>query len=279
MNLDLKACKCQTLRRTWTLKQRTTYLDSSNWLTDQYVHENLNLDSIPFNIVLAPCISTPRTTDNRLPVFGKQLTIQPFHDTSTIVHWISPQCILTPGDIIKLTCPGCAAHTPLPVDRIRFDTTEITSPYTWADLDDVVRSYYYYRLDVTPDFSAMALVPAVPAPALTAAASADLVFADSPIILSPDSYAGFYGSIASHTCGTIKDWPSFLRAEAAAVYAALTVTPPNSTIKIYTDSQTAIDGLHSCASSTYMNSRIYYKTTNFELWAIIERQVPYSFTC
>ncbi|GBB89895.1 hypothetical protein RclHR1_16730002 [Rhizophagus clarus] len=36
------------------------------------------------------------------------------------------------------------------------------------------------------------------------------------------------------------------------------------------DSQAAIDGLRSCASSIYTNSRFYYKTKNFELWASIE---------
>ncbi|CAB4431755.1 unnamed protein product [Rhizophagus irregularis] len=40
-----------------------------------------------------------------------------------------------------------------------------------------------------------------------------------------------------------KDWPSSSRAEASAIYAALTVTPPDSTVKICTDSQTAMDGL------------------------------------
>ncbi|CAB4441233.1 unnamed protein product [Rhizophagus irregularis] len=85
--------------------------------------------------------------------------------------------------------------------------------------------------------------------------------------------AGFYGSVASYAHGIIKDWPSSSCAEAAAIYAALTVTPSDSTIKIYTDSQTAMDGLRLCASSSYMNCRVYYKTTNFELWAIIEKLI------
>ncbi|GES92601.1 ribonuclease H-like domain-containing protein [Rhizophagus clarus] len=60
-------------------------------------------------------------------------------------------------------------------------------------------------------------------------------------------------------------------AEAAAIYAALSITPADSTVTIYTDSQAAIDGLRLCASSSYSNSRLFYKTTNFELWASIER--------
>ncbi|PKK43637.1 hypothetical protein RhiirC2_804233, partial [Rhizophagus irregularis] len=32
-------------------------------------------------------------------------------------------------------------------------------------------------------------------------------------------------------------------------------------------------GLRLCATSSYSNSRLYYKTTNFELWAIIEHLI------
>uniref|UniRef100_U9TBR8 Uncharacterized protein n=1 Tax=Rhizophagus irregularis (strain DAOM 181602 / DAOM 197198 / MUCL 43194) TaxID=747089 RepID=U9TBR8_RHIID len=39
-------------------------------------------------------------------------------------------------------------------------------------------------------------------------------------------------------------------------------------VSIYTDSQAANDGLRLCASSSYSNSYLYYKNTNFELWAI-----------
>ncbi|GBB99654.1 hypothetical protein RclHR1_00360003 [Rhizophagus clarus] len=83
----------------------------------------------------------------------------------------------------------------------------------------------------------------------------------------------YLNSVATYAHGTIRNWPSSTRAEAAAIYAALSVTPANSTVTIYTDSQAAIDGLNSCASSTYTNSRLFYKTTNFELWASIERLV------
>ncbi|GBC39891.2 ribonuclease H-like domain-containing protein [Rhizophagus irregularis DAOM 181602=DAOM 197198] len=68
-------------------------------------------------------------------------------------------------------------------------------------------------------------------------------------------------------------WSSSSRAEAAAIYAVLTISPRDSEVTIYTDSQTAIDGLRSYSSSVYSNSRLYYKTTNFELWAIIERTI------
>src|SRR5688572_12225705 len=84
---------------------------------------------------------------------------------------------------------------------------------------------------------------------------------------------GFFNSIAAYAHGIIRNWPSSTRAEAAAIYAALTVAPPSSRVSIYTDSQSAVDCLRLCNSSTYSNSRLYYKTTNFELWAIIERTI------
>ncbi|GBC05515.1 hypothetical protein RclHR1_06260021 [Rhizophagus clarus] len=85
--------------------------------------------------------------------------------------------------------------------------------------------------------------------------------------------AGYLNSVATFAHGTIRNWPSSTRVEAATIYAALSVSPDDSTITIYTDSQAAIDGLSLCASFSYSNSRLYYKTTNFELWASIERSI------
>ncbi|EXX72528.1 ribonuclease H-like domain-containing protein [Rhizophagus irregularis DAOM 181602=DAOM 197198] len=85
--------------------------------------------------------------------------------------------------------------------------------------------------------------------------------------------AGFFQSIAAHAHGIIHHWPFFTRAEITAIHAALTITPLFSTVTIHTDSQSAIDGLRLCATSSYSNSRLYYKTTNFELWAIIEHLI------
>ncbi|GBB86688.1 hypothetical protein RclHR1_13070008 [Rhizophagus clarus] len=89
--------------------------------------------------------------------------------------------------------------------------------------------------------------------------------------LIPD--AGYLNSVATYAHGTIQNWPSSTRAEAAAIYAALSISPDESTISIYTDSQAAIDGLNLCASFSYTNSRLYYKSTNFELWASIESSI------
>ncbi|PKB94918.1 hypothetical protein RhiirA5_437767 [Rhizophagus irregularis] len=49
--------------------------------------------------------------------------------------------------------------------------------------------------------------------------------------------------------------------------------PTTQELTIHTDSQSAIDGLRLCATLSYSDSRLYYKTTNFELWAIIEHLI------
>ncbi|PKK56475.1 hypothetical protein RhiirC2_829005, partial [Rhizophagus irregularis] len=124
--------------------------------------------------------------------------------------------------------------------------------------------------------------------------SAAAVFANSPLVVSADSRyifftdgslinlgtsdvsmgwswmqivpdAGFSNSTATYAYGIIWDNPYFFRAEAAAIYAVLTISLRDSEVTIYTDSQTAIDGLRSCFFSVYLNSCFYYKTANFEL--------------
>ncbi|EXX65482.1 hypothetical protein RirG_132840 [Rhizophagus irregularis DAOM 197198w] len=75
---------------------------------------------------LTPCLSSPPTTKNWIvtlddygsPIFGKQLLVQASRGTCSIVHWISPDCESSPGDLIRLSpYPGCAAHTPLPLPK------------------------------------------------------------------------------------------------------------------------------------------------------------------
>ncbi|GET57871.1 RNA-directed DNA polymerase from mobile element jockey-like [Rhizophagus irregularis DAOM 181602=DAOM 197198] len=195
--------------------------------------------------------------------------------TCSIVHWISPDCESSPGDLIRLSpCPGCAAHIPLPPfkkrnadltlctpkvslqhslilpttnERIKRTTSEVTSSFTWADIEDGVR-LYCSRLEFDFNSSPADTVVTSVTP-VTIESSAAAVFANSPLVISSDSFpdAGFPNSIATYAHGLI--------------------------LTIYTDSQTAIDGLRSCFSSIYSNSHLYYKTTNFELWAIIERTI------
>ncbi|GET57920.1 ribonuclease H-like domain-containing protein [Rhizophagus irregularis DAOM 181602=DAOM 197198] len=315
------------------IQQATTIPDTNNRLLAQFI-ATPTIDSSFYE--LAPCTSSPPTTKNWIvtlddygsPLFGKQLLVQASRGTCSIVHWISPDCESSPGDLIRLSpCPGCAAHTPLPPskkrnadltlctptvslqhslilpttnERIRRNTSEVTSSFTWADIEDGVR-LYYSRLDFDFDSPSEDIVEAF-TPPITIESSAAAVFANSPLVVSSDSRyifftdgslinlgtpdvsmgwswmqivpdAGFPNSIATYAHGLIRDNPSSSRAEAAAIYAVLTISPRDSEVTIYTDSQTAIDGLRSCSSSVYLNSRLYYKTSNFELWAIIERTI------
>ncbi|GET60783.1 ribonuclease H-like domain-containing protein [Rhizophagus irregularis DAOM 181602=DAOM 197198] len=315
------------------IQQVTTIPDSNNRLLDQF-NFTPTIDSSFYD--LTPCLSSPPTTKNWIvtlddygsPFFGKQLLVQASRSTCSIVHWISSDCESSPGDLIRLSpCPGCVAHIPLPPskkrnadltlctptvslqhslilpttnERIKRTTSEMTSLFTWADIEDGVR-LYYSRLEIDIDFSPANTTVASVTP-VTIESSATAVFANSPLVISSDSRytfftdgslinlgtpdvsmgwswmqivpdAGFPNSIATYAHGLIRDNPSSSRAEAAAIYAVLTISPRDSEVTIYTDSQTAIDGLRSCFSSIYSNSRLYYKTTNFELWAIIERTI------
>ncbi|CAB4436130.1 unnamed protein product [Rhizophagus irregularis] len=225
------------------LQRRITIPDSNDQLSDQYFNK-LPLSTLPSVVELQPCNPISNTLkrwivtldDYGLPVFGKQLAIQLARGTSNIVHWVDPFCVDSPGNIITLTpCPGCDAHTSLLIGN-RNSTDPLPRYGSLINLGSPDVSMGWSWVQVVHD-------------------------------------DGFYGSVASYAHGVIKDWPSSSRAEAAAIYAALTVTPPDSTVKICTDSQTAMDGLRSCALSSYMNGRLYYKTTNFELWAVIERLI------
>ncbi|GBC47762.2 RNA-directed DNA polymerase from mobile element jockey-like isoform X1 [Rhizophagus irregularis DAOM 181602=DAOM 197198] len=281
------------------IHQCVTVPNSNSLLLDQFSSE-----VIPSNIDLVPAFGSSRKSmkwivtldEDGSPLFGKQLSKQQY--SCKIVHWIS-DCATRPNDVITLTpCPGCSKHVPVthtksnPTDvtplciipklsplrslllpttqeRIRHDTTTITSPFTWADLDEIVRSYYG-RLDILPNFSqedVITLPSPSPFPSLGSAAS--FAFAASPLATPPDNHYCFYTDGSLINLGT----PDVSMAEIAAIHAALTVTPPSSTVTIYTDSQSAIDGLRLCATFSYSNSRLYYKTTNFELWAIIERLI------
>ncbi|EXX58326.1 ribonuclease H-like domain-containing protein [Rhizophagus irregularis DAOM 181602=DAOM 197198] len=309
-----------------------TVPNSNSLLLDQF-----SSDAIPSNIDLVPAFGSSRKSmkwivtldEDGSPLFGKQLSKQQY--SCKIVHWTS-DCVTRPNDVITLTpCPGCSKHVPvthtkrnltdvtplciipklsplrsliLPTtqERIRHDTTIITSSFTWADLDETVRTYHG-RLDFQPNFSQVDVITP-PSPSLppSLGSATPLAFATSPLATAPDNHycfytdgslinlgtpdvsmgwswvqvldgAGFFQSIAAHAHGIIHNWPSSTRAEIAAIHAALTVTPPSSTVTIYTDSQSAIDGLRLCATFSYSNSRLYYKTTNFELWTNIEHLI------
>ncbi|GBC46913.2 RNA-directed DNA polymerase from mobile element jockey-like [Rhizophagus irregularis DAOM 181602=DAOM 197198] len=169
---------------TWNvyLSNLSSRKGSNSLLLDRF-----SSDAIPSNINLVPAFGSSRKSmkwivtldDDGSPLFGKQLSKQQY--SCKIVHWTS-DCVTRPNDVITLTpCPGCSKHVPVthtksnPTDvtplciipklsplrslllpttqeRIRHDTTTIASPFTWADLDETVRSYYG-RLDIQPNFS------------------------------------------------------------------------------------------------------------------------------
>ncbi|GBC01944.1 hypothetical protein RclHR1_00440010 [Rhizophagus clarus] len=296
----------RSLPHKWYLdiKANTTLPDSHDQLLDRYVCP----PSTTSSVTLVPGVTTIQknrhwlvTLDgNDTPLFGKQLSVQPKKDTCMIVHWIS-DCLSSPGDMICLCpCLGCDAHIPFPsANKYTATTTEVISPYSWADLS-ITLFPYYRRLNILPDFSssssvvecdstvasllnALSTLPSsVPLPSgshyryytdgsLVNLGTPEVSMGWSWVQLIPD--ARYLNSVAAYAHGTIQNWPSSTRAEAAAIYATLSVSPDDSTITIYMDSQAAIDGLNLCASSSYTNSRLYYKTTNFELWASIESSI------
>ncbi|PKY33112.1 hypothetical protein RhiirB3_532332 [Rhizophagus irregularis] len=193
------------------IQQATTVPDSNNRLLEKFITMP-TLDSSFYE--LEPCLSSPPTTKNWIvtlddlgsPIFGKQLLVQASRGTCSIVHWVSPDCESSPGDLIRLSpCPGCAAHIPLPPSkkrnadltlctftvslqhslilpttnkRIRCNTSEVTSPFTWADIEDGVR-LYYSSLDFDFDSTSVDTVVA-PATPVTIESSAAAVFANSP---------------------------------------------------------------------------------------------------
>ncbi|GES83790.1 ribonuclease H-like domain-containing protein [Rhizophagus clarus] len=324
--------RSHSLPHKWYLdiKATTTIPNSHDRLYDCYVC----FPSTPPAIDLVPGVTTtPKNRhwlvtldENDAPLFGKQLSVQPKKDICIIVHWIS-DCLSSPGDVICLhPCLGCDAHVSFPsankyaaitprctfkisllkslilptnCERIRQNTTEVVSSYSWADLCDTV-ILYYRRLNISPDFSLSPFSDSIDdGNSFRSPPLCDLTSLPSPVILPSGSHyrfytdgslinlgspevsmgwswvqiihdAGYLNSVATYAHGTIRNWPSSTRAEAAPIYAALSVSLADSTISIYTDSQAAIDGLRLCASSAYTNSHLYCKTTNFELWASIE---------
>ncbi|CAB4417816.1 unnamed protein product [Rhizophagus irregularis] len=188
---------------------------------------------------------------------------------------------------------------------ITANTSQIVATVSWAEIVDFVTNFvrcHSERLMSSTTSSPVPLVDNIDRPTATALFTAADIAASSPVVITEDSCytfytdgslinlgtkevsmgwgwvqivqdSGFLNSIAAYKHGVIHDWPSSSRAEAAAIYAALSASPTNSVVKIYTDSQTAIDDLKRCSSSIYSNSRLYYKTTNFELWAIIQKLI------
>ncbi|CAB4430550.1 unnamed protein product [Rhizophagus irregularis] len=215
-----------------------------------------------------------------------------------------------PVSISSVSC-ACSVSLPesliLPTKKtsITVNTSQIVATVSWAEIVDFVTNFircHSERLVSSTISSPAPLMDNIARPAAIDLFTAADIAVSSPVVITEDSCytfytdgslinlgtnevsmgwgwvqivqdSGFLNSIAAYKHGVIHDWPSSSRAEAAAIYAALSASPANSVIKIYTDSQTAIDDLKRCSSSIYSNSRLYYKTTNFELWAIIQKLI------
>ncbi|GES91642.1 ribonuclease H-like domain-containing protein [Rhizophagus clarus] len=240
------------------IQAHTTIPDSHDRLHSRFVCSS----SVTLTATLIPGVTTTQKNRHWLvtldghdaPLFGKQLSVQPKKDTCVIVHWTS-DCLSSSDDVIHLRpCLGCDAHIPFPSAN-KYAAVAPRCTFTISLLKSLIlltncELSYSRRLDISPDFFSSSLV--VDDDLVRNSPPCGSSSLPSPIILPPGSHYRFYTN------------------EVAAIFAALSVFPDDSTISIYTDSQAAIDGLRLCAFSSYTNSHSYYKTTNFELWASIE---------
>ncbi|PKK59946.1 hypothetical protein RhiirC2_857096 [Rhizophagus irregularis] len=219
-------------------------------------------------------------TDDHL-LFSKQLQFQPVHSTCIIVHWIS-NCISCPSDLITLkpysscfldinkssylkksvTTNSVAYSCTIPLlqsmilpiqkTSIMKYTTQIASTVSWAE----IMTSYFYRFNISSDYSttdpsALLLMTDLDSSA-TSLFTADDIVTSTPIILSSDSHYMFYTDRSLINLGL----SDVSMAEAAVLYTALSTTPVNSVVHLYTDSQTAINDLKQCSLLTYSNSRL-----------------------
>ncbi|GBB94293.1 hypothetical protein RclHR1_23270001, partial [Rhizophagus clarus] len=270
----------RSLPHKWYLniKANTTLPDSHDLLYDRYVCP----PSTTSSVTLVPGVTTSQKNwhwlitldENDAPLFGKQLTVQPKKDTCMIVHWTS-DCLSFPSDVIRLhPCPGCAAHVPFPsaskytaiTPRCTFKISLLKSMILPTDCDHLSSSSFIVE-DDSPVVPSLADPFIFPSSVSLQSGSHYYYYTDGSLVNlgSPDvsmswswvqliQNAGYLNSIATYAHGTIQNWSSSTRAEAAAIYAALHASPDDSTITIYTDSQAAVDGLNLCASSSYTNS-------------------------
>ncbi|PKK55730.1 hypothetical protein RhiirC2_801644, partial [Rhizophagus irregularis] len=94
------------------LSTNVTIPDKSGLLQERFITEQRPMSQIQKE--LTPCAPPSgykknwivTSNNDGLPIFGKQIQIQPKHSTCTIVHWTS-DCLSRPSDLIVLQpCPG-----------------------------------------------------------------------------------------------------------------------------------------------------------------------------
>ncbi|PKK63498.1 hypothetical protein RhiirC2_788823 [Rhizophagus irregularis] len=138
------------------IQQLTTIFDSNNRLLNRYITPLSAINSSFYE--LESCLSSPSITINWIvtldelgsPIFGKQLLVQAGCGTCSIVHWISPNCESLPAILLNLSPALLILFTTN--ERIRCDTSEVTTLFTWADIEDGVH-FHYNRWDTVLDFS------------------------------------------------------------------------------------------------------------------------------
>ncbi|PKK63229.1 hypothetical protein RhiirC2_717128 [Rhizophagus irregularis] len=219
------------------IQQCVTFPDSNSLLLDQYFS-----DAAPSNVDLSPAFGSSLNSMKWIIILDENGTplfgkqLSKQQYAYKIVHWTS-DCENRPNDTITLSiCPGCSKHVPVAHTKRHRQMLLLYLPLINLGTPNVSMGWSWVQ------------------------------------VLDG---AGFFQSIAAHAHGIIHNWPSSIRAEIAAIHAVLMVTPPSSSVTIHTNSQSAIDGLRLCATLFYSNSRLYYKTTNFELWAIIEHLISF----
>ena len=68
---------------------------------------------------------------------------------------------------------------------------------------------------------------------------------------------------------TIEHWPSSFRSELFAVMLVLLVIPPNSSVTIFSDSQSVISAFDTLSPLLFHTPRHLFKLSNFPIWCII----------
>ncbi|PKK63725.1 hypothetical protein RhiirC2_812269 [Rhizophagus irregularis] len=161
--------------------------------------------------------------DDGLPIFGKQIQIQPKHSTCTIVYWTS-DCLSRPSDLIVLQpCPGCNLNMnkssyskksvatsfvscsysaslrhswilPIKKSSITSHTSRLSVTVSWAEIMDFVTSNCNFSVRSapvtdTPNTSIDTIDMASSVPPLF---TADDVAASLSVELSSDSHYTFY---------------------------------------------------------------------------------------
>ncbi|EXX71202.1 hypothetical protein RirG_080630 [Rhizophagus irregularis DAOM 197198w] len=128
------------------------------------------------------------------PIFEKQLLVQAGRGPAPLSIGFLPIVNLRLNADLILCIPKVSLQHSLILptinEQIRCNTSEVTSLFTWSDIEDGVR-LHFNRWDITPDFSPVDAIetPIIPT---TIESSATAIFANSPLIPFTDSHYIFF---------------------------------------------------------------------------------------